>query len=360
MEKSSFLDNLFGKFNWYKNYKIKNKNNDNFEKFQNEADEAILDYFIDECKKNIKSKDNDNAELSKKETTELLDKLQKLATENQVNGAFASSMAAKANFNIENKQNMGLLYTDKAVTEVGKQIGTEIKNLSKDTIKKFFDSGLISFILDTKGLLSKIYIKYKKIFIQNKVDIALILTQTPVNTVINLGRVGSDIRKILYNGGKDAQIDPITGRIAILGPAFSTKSKNITNIQKNTSKVLKEIKDKFIKEFEKGEHDAREKFNKLLSENDNNISKIFDSYNKNAEVYMYLGVINESNGQNAFKDLKNKIKDYLKLTPKTKIPYTTVKNSGESAADIKSKIEKSFKSFTKNSKSKEEIDEYEE
>ena len=265
----------------------------------------------------------------------------------------------KFSFDIKDEGHQKLLCGSNVVSQVGKEISDLTKGISSNQIEGFFTTDFIEKILTKKFFLNKSYLKYKKYFDLKGIAKALLGCQ--VKTKIQLRRIGSDIRKILYDGDEEAGIDKITGRIAILGPAYSEKSKNIANIQKNTPKVLKEIKDKFVKEFEKGEHAAREKFKALLSENDNNISKIFGDYNENAEVYMYLGVINESNGQNEFRDLKRKIKDYLKLSLGIKIPYVTVASSSDSATGIKNKIEESFKSFKsfklKNPKTKEEKEE---
>ena len=262
----------------------------------------------------------------------------------------------KFQFNIKDEGHQKLLCGSNVVSKVGNEIADLTKNISSNQIQAFFDAGFIEEILTKKIFLNKSYLKYKKYF--DLKGIAKALLGCPVNAEIQLRRIGSDIRKILYDGDEAAGIDKITGRIAVLGPAYSEKSKNIANIQKNTPKVLKEIKDKFVKEFEKGEHAAREKFKTLLLTNKNNISKIFGDYNENAEVYMYLGVINKSNGQNEFKDLKRKIKYYLKLKPKIKIPYVTVASSSDSATKIKGDIKKSFESFQpfklKNPKTKEE------
>ena len=315
-------------------------------------EEKVINTLIDSLKKlsgeNIEGKIENTIE---NQSEKIIDNLSELDRKEET---LVNEAVDKFEFNIEDPKSQELLCSSNVVKKVGPIIERLTKNISSKKIADFFGTDFIKKILTKKVFLTKFYLKYKKYFDLKGIAKALLEYK---GGKIQLRRIGSDIRKILYNGDESAGIDKITGRIAIFGPAFNKNSKNITNIKKNTPKVLKEIKDKFIKEFEKGEHVAREKFNKLLLDNENNISKIFDSYNKNAEVYMYLGVISESNGENEFKDLKEKIKEHLKLTPKTKIPYTTVKNSGESAADIKSKIEKSFKSFTKNSKSKEETKE---
>lgn len=319
------------------------------------ADKKIEEKVINILKTSLSNFSNENIDkkiesIVDNQSESIVDNLSEL---DKKEAKLVNESVDKFNFDIQDSKSQELLCNSNVVKEVGKVIEKLTQNISDKNISNFFDIDFIKKILDKNVFLNKSYLKYKKYF--NLAGIAKALL-TCKNQEIKLGRIGSDIRKILYNGDESVGIDKITGCIAILGPAYSAKSKNITNIQKNTPKVLKEIKDKFVKELHKGKHDTIAKFKDLLSKNDNNISKIFSDYNKNAEIYMYLGVIKESKGQNSLKDLIDKINKHLKLG--IKIPDVTLQNNSKSAAEIKSAIAQSFD--LNKTESKEETNEDEE